>query len=173
MSARAAWRLEALGFAEVYRYVAGKQDWTAAGLPVDGELAHTLRAGDAARHNVHTCRVDERIRAVSARLNGADWQECVIVNEQNVVLGLLRADALASADPDSLVEDVMDSGPVTFRPDTLLQHMVHQLQRHGQEHPRVIERVLVTTADGELVGVLHLGDAEAALAEANQTAVSA
>src|SRR6266511_4403171 len=36
MSPRAAWRLESMGFAEVYDYVAGKADWGAAGLPLEG-----------------------------------------------------------------------------------------------------------------------------------------
>ncbi len=35
MSPRAAWRLESLGF----DYVAGKADWMASGLPVEGKLA--------------------------------------------------------------------------------------------------------------------------------------
>ena len=32
MSSRAAWRLESLGFGDVYDYVDGKLDWMAAGL---------------------------------------------------------------------------------------------------------------------------------------------
>ena len=36
MSPRAAWRLEAAGFAPVYDYVAGKSDWLAADLPFEG-----------------------------------------------------------------------------------------------------------------------------------------
>src|SRR5947209_3912316 len=39
MSSRAAWRLETLGFTTVYRYVAGKIDWMAAGLATERELA--------------------------------------------------------------------------------------------------------------------------------------
>ena len=33
LSARAAWWLESLGFAQVLRYTAGKADWAAYGLP--------------------------------------------------------------------------------------------------------------------------------------------
>lgn len=36
MSARAAWRLEQLGFERVFRYTPGKADWAAAGLPMEG-----------------------------------------------------------------------------------------------------------------------------------------
>ena len=43
MSPRAAWRLEAFGYPEVYDYVAGKSDWMAAGLPTEGNSAHPPR----------------------------------------------------------------------------------------------------------------------------------
>src|SRR6266851_66135 len=45
MSPRAAWRLESLGFGEVYDYVAGKLDWMAAGLRTEGTNAAHPRAG--------------------------------------------------------------------------------------------------------------------------------
>jgi hypothetical protein len=35
----AAWRLESLGFAQVYRYTPGKADWLANELPVEGQQA--------------------------------------------------------------------------------------------------------------------------------------
>jgi CBS domain-containing protein len=54
----------------------------------------------------------------------------------------------------------MDPGPVTYRPDTLLEEAMHHMQGHGEERPRRVERVLVTTSDGELVGILWLDDAE-------------
>src|SRR6059036_3067934 len=36
LSARAAWRLETMGFQEVYRYTPGKADWLAAGWETEG-----------------------------------------------------------------------------------------------------------------------------------------
>src|SRR6476660_1393435 len=36
LSARAAWRLESMGFQEVYRYTPGKEDWIAAGFETEG-----------------------------------------------------------------------------------------------------------------------------------------
>jgi hypothetical protein len=39
MSARAAWRLEELGFRQVYDYVPSKIDWFANGLPREGKAA--------------------------------------------------------------------------------------------------------------------------------------
>src|SRR5215204_656926 len=117
MSARAASRLETLGFEQVYRYTAGKADWTAAGLPRAGELASVPRIIDAARQNVPTCRASDPIGAVRERIQSAGWDRCVVVDDRNIVLGLLRGEAWeASAGTSS--EDVMDPGPVTYRPDT-------------------------------------------------------
>ena len=39
LSARAAWRLESMGFQEVYRYTPGKADWLAAGWETQGTQA--------------------------------------------------------------------------------------------------------------------------------------
>ena len=54
MSARAAWRLESLGFTHVYRYTAGKMDWRASGLPIEGQFADEPCAKDIARRDVPT-----------------------------------------------------------------------------------------------------------------------
>src|SRR5258708_3606495 len=52
MSARAAWRLESLGFEKVYRYAGGSDDWFANGLSMGRRRADTLRGADAARRDV-------------------------------------------------------------------------------------------------------------------------
>lgn len=51
MSARAASRLATLGFRQIYRYQAGKADWFAAGLPREGNEAHTPRVVDVVRRD--------------------------------------------------------------------------------------------------------------------------
>jgi hypothetical protein len=55
MSPRAACRLEALGFSEVYDYVPGKVDWLARGLPREGEKAGETRAFELVVDDVVTC----------------------------------------------------------------------------------------------------------------------
>ena len=55
MSSRAAWRLESLGFGDVYEYVDGKLDWMAAGLPTEGTNNDQPRAGDVARKDAPVC----------------------------------------------------------------------------------------------------------------------
>ena len=94
MSPRAAWRLESLGFTQVFDYVAGEQDWFAYGLPREGKLAGVPHAGELARRDTPTCRLTDRIGDVRDQAWGTGWNACVVVNEERIVLGLLREQAL-------------------------------------------------------------------------------
>src|SRR5947209_12850395 len=114
MSNRAAWRLEALGFTKVYRYTAGKADWLANGLPIEGEQAGVTTVGQTARRGAPTCRLDERVGDVRPRVEAAGWDMCVVVNERNIVLGRVRREALGG-DADAPIEKVMLPGPKTIR----------------------------------------------------------
>jgi CBS domain-containing protein len=157
MSARAAWRLEeTLGLPNVYRYTPGKVDWFAAGLPREGEMAAVPRIGDVADRHVPTCGPAERVGEVRRRLQQANQDVCVVLSKRRVVLGRVRARDL-EGNPGAAVEDVMDPGPVTYRPDTLLAELVDHLQQLPKGKAN---RILVTTSDGELVGLLRRADAE-------------
>lgn len=153
MSPRAAWRLEMLGFRQVFTYSAGKADWFASELPRAGKLAAVPRAGDVARRDVPTCRVDEPVGDVQRRVQAAGWTECIVATERGVVLGRLRQQALGR-DPAATVETAMEEGPTTIRPDTLLEEITPRMHEGG------VESILITTADGRLVGVLYRQDAE-------------
>jgi len=162
MSARAAWRLEeTLGFRNVYRYTPGKADWLAAGLAREGEMAAVLRIGDVADRDVPTCGPGERVGDVRRRLQQVGQDVCVVVSKRRVVLGRVRVKDL-EGDPDAAVEEVMDPGPVTYRPDTLLAELVEHLQQLPKGKAN---RILVTTSDGELIGLLRRADAERILEE--------
>lgn len=147
MSPRAAWRLESLGFVEVYDYVDGKLDWMAAGLPTEGTNAQHPRAGDVARKDAPTCGLKERLGDVRDRVRASGWDAVVVVNEERVVLGLLRAKELDS-DPDLRIEQAMRPGPSTFRPFVSTEEMAHFMVEHK------LESSPVTTSDGRLVGLL-------------------
>src|SRR4051812_48296987 len=110
MSARAAWRLESLGFSRVHRYAAGKSDWFGAGLPREGRLVGFPTAADALRPDVPTCRLDEPVRAAAERARTAGWDMCVVVDARRVVLGVLREEALAG-DQARCAEQAMEAGP--------------------------------------------------------------
>jgi len=152
MSPRAAWRLESLGFGEVYDYVAGKLDWMAAGLPTEGTNAARPRAGAVARKDVPTCGLKERLGDVRDRVREQGWDAAVVVNEERVVLGLLRSKEL-DRDPDLLIEKAMRPGPSTFRPYVAIEEMARFMLDHE------LESSPVTTSDGRLVGLLLQGDA--------------
>ena len=162
MSPRAAWRLESLGFTQVYEYAAGIADWLAFGLPSDGRDVETPRAGQIARRDVPTCSLHERIGEIRDRVAAAGWDECLVVNEQRVVLGRLRDPAL-KGDPQTSAEEVMEPGPTTTRPDEPLTKLVPRLR---DKH---VERIIVTTPDGRLVGVAERVTAERARAEREDT----
>ncbi len=153
MSPRAAWRLEGLGFSRVYDYVAGKADWSASGLPMEGTSADAPNIGDAARRDVPTCSPMEKVGDVRDRTQQAGWDRCVVVNEEQVVLGLLREKELFS-NPDADVESAMRNGPATFRPDEPVEKITKRMRE------RRASAVLVTTPDGRLVGVYSAEDAE-------------
>jgi CBS domain-containing protein len=159
MSARAAWRLEALGFARVYRYAAGKADWLAAGLPTEGTGAQTLRAGAVTRTDVPTCVPGERVDQAAGRARRAGWGTCIVVDADRVVVGRLRRDALDAAG-EALVEQIMEEGPTTIRASEELAGLVHRMRR------RNVPSIVVTDPDGRLLGVLQRSDAEQALAGA-------
>jgi CBS domain-containing protein len=155
MSPRAACRLETLGFEHVYDYVAGKMDWFAAGLPREGTEAGTDRVGDHARSDVPTAAPDEVADGLKARLG--DWDVCVVVNDDRVVLGLVKAEALAAADGRA-VATVMSEGPTTYRPHTATEEVVTWMRKRDQAH------VLVTDPEGHLLGVAERRELEAAAA---------
>ena len=152
MSPRAAWRLESLGFGEVYDYVAGKLDWMAAGLPTDGTNAQHLRAGDVARKDVPTTEVNERLGEVRERVRAAGWDAAVVINRERVVLGLLRSKEL-DKDPELRIEQAMRPGPSTYRPYVAIKEMAKTMTEHK------LESSPVTTSDGRLVGLLLQKDA--------------
>jgi Mg/Co/Ni transporter MgtE len=158
MSDRAAWRLESLGFTRVYRYSPGRDGWLAMGLPTEGPDATTPRAGDVADRDTPTCAVHERLGDVRDRLRAAGKTSCIVVNDQRVVLGRVRAEAL-DGDPEQAVEAVMEAGPTTVRPSEPLDALIGRMQK------RKAKSIVVSTADGVLVGVLHRADGERRLSE--------
>jgi CBS domain-containing protein len=135
-----------MGFGAVFRYVAGRRDWFAAGLPMAGRRARSARVGDVARRDVPTCRPGERLHEVRDRVRGPGWDACVVVNEVGVVLGLLGGTAWARGRVP--VEAVMTT-PTTYRPDTPVEALRERV-RAGR--PRDF---LITDSDGRLVGLVR------------------
>jgi len=157
MSPRAAARLAALGFTDVYDYVAGKADWGSAGLPLEGAEGSETRAGAFARPDVPRFKPGEALQTVRRRVTGTGFDTCFVVDADGVVLGRLGRTALAS-DADVLVDEAMTEGPSTVRPSARLAEVVERMRRQN------LSGLPVTTSDGRLVGLLTRADAERALA---------
>jgi CBS domain-containing protein len=145
----------------VYDYEDGKLDWLAAGLPSEGTNAERPRAGDVARKDVPTCRLDERLGDVRERAREAKWDACVVVNEERVVFGLLRSKEL-EANPDLRIDEAMRPGPSTFRPFVSIEDMAAFMVEHD------LESSPITTSDGRLVGLLRREDAAKAALELHE-----
>jgi rhodanese-related sulfurtransferase len=153
-SARAAWRLASMGFTQVYRYTPGKTDWLANGLPAEGKDVGIKAAGDLADMDALTCRRDERIEALRKRVQEEGQTECVVTNDQEVVLGLVRANAFEKANPNWTAEEAMERNPQTYRLDA----PVEAVREYFQANPWV-DSVLVTSTDGVFFGLIHKEDA--------------
>ncbi len=138
MSPRAAWRL---GFTKAYDYVAEKADWFAAGLPRKGKLVKIPRVGDAARRDDVTCRPTDRISDVIDRIRvaGEEPQTRELYSDEYGLIALMVT-------LKCKVEEVMELGPTTTRADTMLEAILERL------NARTVERILVATSYGRLVG---------------------
>jgi CBS domain-containing protein len=80
----------------------------------------------------------------------------VVVTADSIILGDIRGKAL-HAPPDTLVDDVMNPAPSTYRPNVSVHEMAHELAQSKAS------RVLVSDADGHLIGLLRRHDVEHAL----------
>ena len=157
MSPRAAWRLEALGFADVYDYEAGKLDWLAFGLPSAGSAASEPALGDLVRRHLPRCLLSERLGDISARMSGWSW--CAVVNDEGILLGQLRRRQLDER-PEARADEAMENGPSTYRPSTPAAELLESMKSGG------FESAFVTDSEGCLWGLVSRADLEGALGEA-------
>ena len=125
---------------------------------MEGEFATIPKAGDAVRRGIPICHLTDRVGEVHQRCLDAGWNVCLVLNEKNIVLGRVRGKAW-EADPDTPVEQVMENGPTTFRPDNFLGPLVNRMRE------KKVGTVLITNSDGVLIGVLYRKDGEERLSQ--------
>ncbi|SRR6266849_4931023 len=128
MSPRAAWRLERLGFGDVFDFSVGKAAWLAMGWPREGTAAAILNAGEVARTGVPTCLFDDWVGDVREKILAVGTDACIVVNREGIVQGRLRI-AAVSEDPDVTAEEAMDIGPTTVRPNEALNALVERMRK--------------------------------------------
>ncbi len=149
LSARAAHRLETMGFTDVYHYTASKAAWLGLGLPVEGTVSSTARAGSIARRDVPRCYLGEKVGDVRERFDDAGV--CVVVDDDEVVLGVVREE-VAGLPGETLVDDVLQPGPATARPSITADELARNLDEDGRPH------ILITTLEGRLLGLIRRAD---------------
>lgn len=152
MSPRAACRLEAFEFQEVYDYTAGIADWKAAGLDVDGSEDPGLRVIDATRPDIPTSSPADLVGDVHGRALSGGWDEALVVDCDGVVVGRLRGRAW-TVEPATAIGQVMEPGPTTVRPDGSLHALLARMEK------RQTQSVGVSDPQGVLIGVVLLNDA--------------
>jgi Mg/Co/Ni transporter MgtE len=102
--------------------------------------------------------VHDRLKDVLPRITAPDSRVAVVLNEANIVLGLVSGDKFDSA-PEMSIAHIMEPGPTTLRPHMLLTESLAYMQRYEREY------VTVTTSDGKFLGILWRQDAERAIAD--------
>src|SRR5436853_2580079 len=153
LSARAAWRMESMGFQEVYRYTPGKADWLAAGWETEGTEAKKVRIRGMIYKDVPTCSLRERLEDVKSRRRPNE-DLCIVVNDRNIVLGVIQGETW-DASPQARVSDVMQPGPRTIRPDLEPKDAQKTLRNYDASS------AIVTTSDGELLGIVKIAQKKA------------
>jgi CBS domain-containing protein len=79
---------------------------------------------------------------------GTQARSLVVTNDHRIVLGRVHPRRLDAADATP-VEEVMEPGPTTVRAHEPLAPLLDRMARRG------VDEVIVTTPQGELLGVLH------------------
>jgi CBS domain-containing protein len=108
------------------------------------------------RHDVPTCRLHEPLGDIAARMKASRWDLCAVLDDEQVLLGLVDAGALRGG-ASTTAERVMQSSPVTIRPHLTLDDLGARLKKR--------DHVFVTSSDGRFLGVLLRSDVERKMIE--------
>lgn len=147
-SARAARLLERRGFHDVFDYAAGRMDWLAADLPYVGTADLVSRI---VRHDPVIASAGDAVSGVEPRIIADPAGVAVVVGERDVVLGTIGDQELKGAAPDARAEQIMRIDIPTVRPSEEVAALLGRMDREA------LHEVVVTMADGRLVGVVAAG----------------
>jgi CBS domain-containing protein len=139
----------------VYDYVPGKADWRAHGLPVEGEHADLPTAGDLARDDVVTCRLNDPVGPICEQLERSPYGFALVTTQDGILLGRLRGSVIRDAPAGTTAEAIMEPGPSTVRADTLAADLAPRLAE------RELRTAIVSTPEGRLIGIVTRTDLEA------------
>jgi Mg/Co/Ni transporter MgtE len=102
---------------------------------------------------VVTCALDDRAGDIASKIADSPYGFALVTTASGVLLGRVRASAL-NVSPETPVEQVMDEGPSTVRPDTRADELAERLAEGD------LKTMIVTTPEGRLIGVARRADLE-------------
>ena len=141
----------------MYDYHGGKVDWIAHGGALEGMKASQPTLRDFARDDVVTCRLEDQVGEVGARIEKSPYPFGLVTSSSGVILGRLRSSML-DCDPGLRAEQVMEPGPKTFRPHRSPAGVARELAEKD------LRWGIVSTPEGELIGVAARRELEEATA---------
>ena len=116
------------------------------GTLIEGGVAHgTIQ--HQIRRDVPKCRLNQQLEEVKKAIP-SDWTICVVVDSNQVVLGLLDLNAIKEL--HGTIEELMKPAPLTLRPSVLIDEASKFLQQSNKQF------ALVTKSSGELIGVFEV-----------------
>jgi predicted transcriptional regulator len=129
----------------------------AVGLPREGESVHVPYAGGLTIPGVPRCGYRQPLTEAAMR----EHAFCVVVTDDNVVLGMLYARDREHHDPNATVEQAMHPGPTTVRANEPVQPLVERMRAAG------VDGILVADPEGRLLGLLDRRHGEHTLSGTN------
>jgi rhodanese-related sulfurtransferase len=145
LSARASARLVQMGFTAVHDLIGGRAAWTLLGLPTEGSEGDRRRVAEFL-DEADTVAGGATIASMPTR---SSEDPVAVIDDAGVLLGAVDR-AAASLDPTTPVTQAMVPAPGTIRPDVTIDDALEQLRHDGLPY------TFVTTARGELLGLLHV-----------------
>jgi len=108
-----------------------------------------------ARDDVVTCALDDPVGPLRERVASSPYPFALVTSSGGVLLGRLRSSML-DCDPELRADQVMEPGPSTVRPHKTAAGIAADLAE------RDLRWAIVTTPEGELIGVAARAELEAA-----------
>jgi rhodanese-related sulfurtransferase len=146
LSSRAAARLSWFGFPEVYDYADSKVAWLAMGLPAEGTVPRSERAGALARPAATFGQATALADLPEAGPGGV----VLVVDDHQRVLGLVDPTRLHGA--PGTAGEVAHPGPTSVRPSITADELAQSMDKAGEAY------VVVSRLDGVLLGIVERDD---------------
>lgn len=111
---------------------------------------------DVARDDAVTCALEDRAGEVRDRIEASPYPFALVLGDQQVLLGRVTKSGL-ECDAEERIEARMDPGPSTVRPHKTAASIAEDLAE------RDLRWAIVTSPEGELIGVASHAELEAAV----------